>query len=150
MTFCHFFDKKQQKKAFTQCNIKFIWLYPVFYCYSIGGKVLVQLFPTGKEVLMLDNFQFNGFVPNQSIKRQSRFFYNLIEKRAPSDSKKTASLTKRGKLYEARLRISSAGACSFEIFSRENSISGSMNSLRKQFFDKIIRWNKQRDQKVAL
>ena len=82
-----------------------------------------------------------------SIKKQSRVFYSLIESRSPSDSRKTASLTKKGNIYEARLKIDSAGDCSFEIFSKKNKISDSIESLRQQFFDKIITWNKTRDQR---
>lgn len=98
------------------------------------------------KVNIKNNFQFNGFTPNTSVKKQSRVFYSLIESRSPSDSKKMASLTKKGKLYEARLKISSAGACSFEISSKKNKVSDSIECLRKQFFDKIITWNKTRDQ----
>ena len=94
-----------------------------------------------------NNFQFRGFTPDKAIKRQSHFFYNLIESRAPSDSRKTASLTKKGKFYEARLKISSAGACSFEIYSKKDKITDSMDCLQKQFLDKIISWNKTRKQK---
>ena len=96
---------------------------------------------------MKKNFQFKGFTPNKAVKKQSQFFYNLIEKRSPSDSRKTASLTKKGDLYEARLKVASAGDCSFEIFSTKNKISDSMESLQKKFFDKIVTWNKTRDQK---
>ena len=96
---------------------------------------------------MKQNFQFNGFTPNKNVKKQSQFFYSLIESRAPSDSKKTASLTKKGNFYEARLKISSAGDCSFEISSKKHNISDSIECLQKKFFDKIITWNKTRDQK---
>ncbi len=98
----------------------------------------------------LNNFQFNGFIPNNSVKEQSQFFYSLIESRAPSDSKKTASLTKKGKLYEARLKVSSAGTCSFEIYSKKDRISDSIESLQQQFLDKIITWNKTRSQQHSL
>lgn len=91
-----------------------------------------------------NNFKFEGFTPDSKVKRQSRVFYSLIEKRSPSDSKKVASLTKKGNYYEARLKISSAGACSFEICSKKSKISDSMESLQKQFFDKIVDWNKNR------
>ena len=104
-------------------------------------------------ILMVDriniknNFQFKGFTPNTRVKKQGRVFYNLIESRSPSDSRKIASLTKKGNVYEARLKVSSAGTCSFEISSRKNNISDSIECLRKQFFDKIITWNQTRDQK---
>ena len=94
-----------------------------------------------------NNFQFKGFTPNINVKNQGQFFYSLIERRSPSDSKKLASLTKKGKFYEARLKISSAGTCSFEIVSKKNKISDSMECLQKQFFDKIVSWNKARNQK---
>ena len=97
-----------------------------------------------------NNFQFRGFTPNKAIRQQTQFFYNLVESRAPSDSKKTASLTKRGKLYEARLRVSSAGTCSFEISSRKDRILDSMECLQKQFLDKIINWNKTRSHKHSV
>ena len=93
-----------------------------------------------------DNFQFKGFKPNKEIKQRTRFFYNLIESRSPSDSKKIASLTKKGELYEARLKISSASHCSFEISSKTNKVSDSVKSLEKKFLDKIINWNKTRNQ----
>ena len=96
---------------------------------------------------MTNTFQFKGFTPNDKIKKQSQFVYNLIESRAPSDSKKIASLTKKGKVYEARLRVSSATTCSFEIFSKKDKVSDSMESLQKQFLDKIVNWNKTRSQK---
>lgn len=99
------------------------------------------------KVNVKNNFQFKGFTPNPNVKKQSRVFYNLIESRSPSDSRKTASLTKKGNFYEARLKISSAGDCSFEIFSKKNKLSDSMESLRRQFFDKIVTWNQNRDQK---
>lgn len=93
------------------------------------------------------SFQFNGFTPNKKIKEQTQFFYNLIESRAPSDSKKIASLTKTGEIYEARLKISSASRCSFEISSKNPKASDSMKSLQKQFLDKIVNWNKTRNEK---
>lgn len=94
------------------------------------------------------NFQFNGFIPDKKVKKQSQFFYSLVERRAPSDSKKVASLTKKGGLYEARLKISSAGACSFEIVSKKGKISDSIECLQKQFFDKIVDWNKTRSKTI--
>ncbi len=92
----------------------------------------------------MKNFQFHGFIPNKNVKKRSQFFYSLIESRSPSDSKKMASLTKKGNFYEARLKISSAGDCSFEISSKKNTISDSIECLQRQFFDKIINWNKTR------
>ena len=94
------------------------------------------------------NFQFKGFTPNSKVKKKSKVFYNLIESRAPSDSKKQVALIKSGKIYEGRLKISSAGSCSFEISSKENNISDSIDSLQKQFFDKILKWNKNRNPKT--
>ena len=92
------------------------------------------------------NFQFNGFTPNKKVKQQTQFVYDFIEKHAPSDSKKTASLTKKGNTYEARLKISSASDCSFEICSKEHKPTDSMKSLQKKFLDKIVNWNKTRTQ----
>ena len=98
------------------------------------------------QVNIKSNFQFNGFEPNKKIKKQIQFFYDFIEKRSPSDSKKVASLTKKGELYEARLKISSSSRCSFEISSKTNKVSESMKSLEKKFLDKIVNWNKTRSQ----
>ena len=92
------------------------------------------------------NFQFKGFIPNSKVKQQTQLVYDIIESRAPSDSRKTASLTKKGNLYEAHLKISSASSCSFEIYSKEHKASASMKSLQKKFLDKIINWNKTRNQ----
>lgn len=91
-----------------------------------------------------NNFQFNGFIPNKIARRKGQFFYSLIESRSPSDSKKTASLTKKGELYEARLKISSAGTCSFEICSTKHTVSDSIECLQRQFLNKIVNWNKTR------
>lgn len=96
---------------------------------------------------MKNNFQFKGFTPNISIKKKSQVFYDLIESRSPSDSKKVAVLSKKGNLYEARLRVLSAGVCSFEISSKRDKISDSISSLQKQFLNKIVSWNKTRDPK---
>ena len=98
----------------------------------------------------IKNFQFKGFKPNKKSKKQIQFFYDFIERRSPSDSKKEAIFTKKGELYEARLKISSASLCSFEISSKKNKLSDSMKSLEKQFLDKIINWNKNRDQTFFL
>lgn len=94
------------------------------------------------------SFQFKGFIPNTKVKKQTQFVYDLIESRAPSDSRKTASLTKKGDLYEAHLKISSASSCSFEIYSKEQKASDTMKSLQKKFLDKIINWNKSRKQTI--
>lgn len=142
MTLCHFLDtllKKSDKKVVLRRAIKsFIRFVKGFFAYY------------DSYMSMENNFQFKGFIPNKAIKKQSQFFYSLIESRSPSDSKKTASLTKKGNLYEARLKISSATACSFEISSKKDKISDTMKCLQRQFFDKIINWNKTRSQKYSL
>ncbi|MCZ0932478.1 MAG: hypothetical protein OXJ52_04925 [Oligoflexia bacterium] len=74
-------------------------------------------------------------------------FYNLIERRAPSDSKKLAVLKKTGGSYTARLKLSSASSCSFDISCKDNNATDSINSLQKQFFDKILKWNQTRQPK---
>ena len=94
-----------------------------------------------------NNFQFKGFVPNKRIREKSENFYDLIERRSPSDSKKTAVLKKTGDCYTASLKISSAGACSFDIFSKDNNASDSISSLKKKFFNKILKWNQTRQAK---
>ena len=90
------------------------------------------------------NFQFKGFVPNKKIREKSEVFYNLVERRSPSDSKKLAVLKKAGDFYVARLKVSSASSCSFDISCKENNVSNSISSLQKQFFDKILKWNQTR------
>ena len=91
-----------------------------------------------------NNFQFKGFIPTKKTIEKSKFFYNLVEKRSPSDSKKLAVLQKKGNLYMARLKLSSASNCSFDISSKDNNASGSINSLQKQFLNKILKWNQNR------
>ena len=91
-----------------------------------------------------NNFQFKGFVPDKKIKEKSEFFYNLIEKRSPSDSKKLAVLQKKGSFYTARVKVSSASSCSFDISCKDNNVSSSINSLQKQFLNKILKWNQTR------
>ena len=105
----------------------------------------IRLFLHNGDMLVTkQSFQFKGFKPNGRVKQQTQFVYDFIESRAPSDSRKTASLTKKGDLYEARLKISSASSCSFEIYSKEQRPSDSMKSLKKKFLDKIVNWNKTR------
>ena len=99
-------------------------------------------------VIELHNFQFKGFKPDKTVKNKVRFVYSFIESHAPSDSRKTASLTKQktknGAFYEARLKLSSAGVCSFEICSKRDKITDSIEALQQKFLDKIISWNKAR------
>ena len=94
-----------------------------------------------------NNFQFKGFVPNKKIKEKGEVFYNLIERRSPSDSKKLAVLQKTGAFYTARLKVSSASDCSFDIISKDNNAGDSINSLQKKFFSKILKWNQARQSK---
>ena len=94
-----------------------------------------------------NNFQFKGFIPNKKIREKSEIFYDLIERRSPSDSKKIAVLKKSGDYYTARLKISSAGACSFDIFCKDSNASDSINSLQEKFFNKILKWNQTRQAK---
>ena len=96
---------------------------------------------------MRNNFQFEGFTPNRKIKEESKVFYSLIERRSPSDSKKLAVLKKKGASYTARLKVSSAGACSFDISCRGHNAGDSINSLQKQFLNKILKWNQTRQAK---
>ena len=91
-----------------------------------------------------NNFEFKGFIPNQQIKNKSESFYNQIEKLSPSDSKKVAILKKTKEGYTARLKVSSASACSFDISCKQSNANRSMLSLQKEFFDQIRKWNKKR------
>ena len=93
------------------------------------------------------NFQFKGFVPNRKVREKGEVFYSLIERRSPSDSKKLAVLRKTGSLYEARLKLSSASSCSFDISCKDSNASDSISSLQREFFDQILRWNQTRQQK---
>ena len=90
---------------------------------------------------MRKNFKFHGFNPSPQLQKTTESFYKLIENRAPSDSKKQAILTKKAGFYEAKLKVSSASSCSFEIFSQEKDDFNSISSLQKQFLDKILTWN---------
>ena len=91
------------------------------------------------------NFKFQGFVPSSKLKKISQNFYNLVENRSPSDSKKQAVLIKKGSLYEARLKIISASSCSFEISSKEDNSLRTINALQEKFLNKILNWNKNRN-----
>ena len=102
------------------------------------------------EGLNKNNFQFKGFIPNRRIREKGEIFYNLIERRAPSDSKKRAVLRKTNKGYTASLKVSSASSCSFDISCKDNSAFDSISSLQKQFFNKIIKWNKTRHPQFVL
>ena len=90
------------------------------------------------------NFEFQGFKPNDTLIQKSQTFYKVIQSRAPSDSKKQATLAKKGNFYEARLKVTSASSCSFEIYSKNDNVLESIQSLEKKFFNKILAWNKKR------
>lgn len=91
------------------------------------------------------NFKFRGFAPSPQLEKTTESFYKLIESRSPSDSKKQAVLTKRAGFYEARLKVSSASSCSFEIISRKKDQINSINSLQKKFLDKILLWSQSKN-----
>ena len=81
------------------------------------------------------------------MREKSGLFYSLIEKRSPSDSKKLAVLQKKGSFYIARLKVSSASSCSFDISCKDNNATSSIDSLQEQFFNKILKWNQARKSK---
>ena len=92
------------------------------------------------------NFKFNGFNPSPQLEKTTESFYKLIESRSPSDSKKQAVLTKKGAgFYEARLKVSSASSCSFEIVSTGTNDFNSIDSLQKKFLSKILVWNQNKN-----
>lgn len=67
-----------------------------------------------------------------------------MDKKAPSSCAKTASLSKKGDNYEAKLKIIS-GSCCFEISSKKQVASDTIDNLYKQFTTKILDWNKEKD-----
>ena len=89
-----------------------------------------------------NNFKFHGFKPSLQLEKTTEDLFKLIESRSPSDSKKHAVLTKKRKGFEARLRVSSASSCSFEIVSQDRDELNSIENLQKKFLDKILVWNK--------
>ena len=91
------------------------------------------------------NFKFHGFNPSPQLEKTTESFYKLIESRSPSDSKKQAVLTKKRSGYEARLKVSSASSCSFEIVSTEENDIKSIDSLQKKFLSKILVWSQNKN-----
>ena len=91
------------------------------------------------------NFKFHGFNPSPKLEKTTETLYKLIESRSPSDSKKQAVLIKKKSGYEARLKVSSASSCSFEIVSKEKDELNSIDSLQKKFLDKILVWSKNKN-----
>ncbi len=97
-----------------------------------------------KEINKKDSFVFEGFFPNSNLQEKCRKLYHIVEKRSPNSSTKEASITKIGDNYEAKLKIVS-GSCNFEISSKENEPSQTVEKLYEKFLNKILTWNKNRD-----
>ena len=91
-----------------------------------------------------NNFQFKGFIPTKKTIEKSKFFYNLVKNDRPATLKNWRYYKKKGIFIWARLKLSSASNCSFDISSKDNNASGSINSLQKQFLNKILKWNQNR------
>ena len=87
------------------------------------------------------NFKFRGFDPSPQLKKITESFYQMIENRSPSDSKTKAVITKQDGFFEAKLCISSASSCSFQIVSQDKSELRSINKLQEQFLRRILAWS---------
>ena len=79
-----------------------------------------------------DNFVFKGFDPSDDLKIYCKEVYCLIEGKAPSESKKTACISKTNTGYEGSVRVSSASG----LF-KANSESPSAKSLIDELYQKM-------------
>ena len=90
-----------------------------------------------------DNFVFKGFDPSDDLKVYCKEVYSLVEDKAPSESTKTASISKTNKGYEGSFRIASASGI-FTADSKNREAKSLIDELYKKMSLQILDWNKTR------
>lgn len=91
----------------------------------------------------LDNFLFKGFDPSDDLKVYCKEVYNLVEEKAPSESKKIAFISKTKKGYEGSFRITSASGV-FNVNSKSKEAKSLIDELYTKMSLQILDWNKTR------
>lgn len=91
-----------------------------------------------------DNFEFKGFNPSDDLKVYCKEVYNLVEDKAPSESIKTAFISKTNKGYEGSFRVTSASGV-FKANSKNREAKSLIDELYKKMSLQILDWNKTRD-----
>ena len=95
--------------------------------------------------LVKDNFIFNGFDPSSDLKLYCKEVYSLVEDKAPSESTKTAFITKTSTGYEGVLRVTSASGV-FKANSSHIEPKSLIDELYKKMSLQILDWKNSRYQ----
>ena len=90
-----------------------------------------------------DNFEFKGFNPSDDLKIYGKEVYCLIEGKAPSESKKTAFISKTNKGYEGSVRVSSASGL-FKANSENRSAKSLIDELYQKMSLQFLDWSQTR------
>ena len=90
-----------------------------------------------------DNFVFKGFNPSDDLKIYCKEVYCRIEDKAPSESKKTAFISKTNKGYEGTVRVSSASGL-FKANSKNPSAKSLIDELYQKMSLQFLDWSQTR------
>ena len=91
-----------------------------------------------------DNFVFKGFNPSDDLKVYCKEVYSRVEDKAPSESKKTASISKTSMGYEGSFHVASASGV-FKANSRNREAKSLIDELYNKMSLQILDWYKTRD-----
>ena len=92
-----------------------------------------------------DNFIFNGFDPSKDLKLYGKEVYSLVEDKAPSQSTKTAYITKTKAGYEGVLHVTSSVGI-FKANSQHREAKPLIDELYKKMSLQILDWKNSRNQ----
>ena len=90
-----------------------------------------------------DNFVFKGFDPSDDLKVYGKEVYSRVEDKAPSESTKTAFISKTNKGYEGSFRVTSASGV-FKANSKNQEAKSLIDELYKKMSLQILDWSKTR------
>lgn len=90
-----------------------------------------------------DNFIFKGFSPSDDLKGYCKEVYSRVEDKAPSESTKTAFISKTNKGYEGSFHIASASGV-FTANSKNREAKSLIDELYQKMSLQILDWHKTR------
>ncbi len=90
-----------------------------------------------------DNFIFKGFSPSDDLKVYCKEVYSRVEDKAPSESTKTAFISKTSKGYEGSFHVASASGV-FKANSKNREAKSLIDELYKKMAIQFLDWHKTR------
>ena len=91
-----------------------------------------------------DNFIFEGFSPSDDLKGYGKEVYSRVEDKAPSESTKTACISKTLRGYQGSFCVTSASGI-FKVNSENKEAKSLIDELYQKMELQILDWNKTRD-----